>query len=125
MSLIRLDPSKQINILPVNEASSSQEQHFLLHPLFTMKRLDRYILGPNEEFLAQLAKSHHEEGNLIDIIDPDLHKQMDLQSFDIFSETAYSCLKEQRSQRPNIDQIVIKLERALELQRKHENLNEL
>ncbi|GKE47461.1 hypothetical protein Tco_1478719 [Tanacetum coccineum] len=76
----------------------------------------------NEEFLAQLAKSHHEEGNLIDIIDPDLHKQMDLQSFDIFSETAYSCLKEQRSQRPNIDQIVIKLERALELQRKHENL---
>ncbi|GKE41907.1 hypothetical protein Tco_1469191, partial [Tanacetum coccineum] len=56
---------------PVNEASSSQEQHFLLHPLFTMKRLDRYILGPNEEFLAQLAKSHHEEGNLIDIIDPE------------------------------------------------------
>ncbi|KAI3511234.1 hypothetical protein L1887_18381 [Cichorium endivia] len=43
------------------------------------------------------------------------------QSFKIFSETAYCCLKPQRSQRPNIDQIVIKLEEALEYQWKHEN----
>ncbi|GKC46846.1 hypothetical protein Tco_1064568 [Tanacetum coccineum] len=56
--LFTIDPSKQINILPVIEASSSQEQRFLLHPLFTMKRLDQYIHGPNEEFLAQFVGSN-------------------------------------------------------------------
>ncbi|KAL7617477.1 hypothetical protein Lser_V15G03165 [Lactuca serriola] len=75
----------------------------------------------NSRLLAPLVKSHYELGKLDDLIDPDLWKQMDPQSFKIFSETAYYCLKEERSQRPSIDQIVIKLEKALESQWKHEN----
>ncbi|KAI3511226.1 hypothetical protein L1887_18373 [Cichorium endivia] len=46
---------------------------------------------------------------------------MDPQSFKIFSETAYCCLKEQPSQRPNIDQILIELTKALKSQRKRGN----
>ncbi|XP_052619646.1 uncharacterized protein LOC111921387 isoform X1 [Lactuca sativa] len=79
------------------------------------------IIEENNRLLAPLVKCHYEQGKVDDLIDPDLWKQMDPQSFKIFSETAYYCLKEQRSQRPSIDQIVIKLEKALESQWKHEN----
>ncbi|KAL7617476.1 hypothetical protein Lser_V15G03164 [Lactuca serriola] len=75
----------------------------------------------DSRLFAPLVKSHYELGKLDDLIYPDLWKQMHPQSFKIFSETAYYCLKEQRSQRPSIDQIVIKLEKALESQWKHEN----
>ncbi|KAI3511231.1 hypothetical protein L1887_18378 [Cichorium endivia] len=77
--------------------------------------------GNGNRLLAPLAKSHYEGGRLENLIDPNLQKQMLPQSFKIFSETAYCCLNEQRSQRPSIDQIVIKLEKALECQRKYEN----
>ncbi|GKD58883.1 hypothetical protein Tco_1296392 [Tanacetum coccineum] len=46
---------------------------------------------------------------------------MDTQSLDIFAEIAYDCLNEERSQRPNIDEIVTRLEKALELQLEHQN----
>ncbi|KAL7617479.1 hypothetical protein Lser_V15G03163 [Lactuca serriola] len=75
----------------------------------------------DSRFLVPLVKSHYELGKLDDLIHPDLRKQMDPLSFRIFSETAYYCLKKQRSQRPIIDQIVIKLEKALKSQWKHEN----
>ncbi|KAJ0735750.1 putative protein kinase RLK-Pelle-CrRLK1L-1 family [Helianthus annuus] len=71
-------------------------------------------------FLARLARSHYENGNLDDIIHPDLHKQMDEGSLKKFSEAAYCCLKDQRSQRPNIDQLVFALDQALKLQMAHE-----
>ncbi|GJV11602.1 kinase-like domain-containing protein [Tanacetum coccineum] len=57
--------------------------------------------------LAQVAKSHYEKRQLEELIDPDSRKQMNQESFDIFSEAAYNCLKEQRAERPSIDQIVI------------------
>lgn len=79
------------------------------------------IVEENNRLLAPLVKCHYEQGKLDDLIDPDLWKQMDPQSFKIFSENAYYYLKEQRPQRPRIDQIVIKLEKALESQWKHEN----
>ncbi|CAH1442275.1 unnamed protein product [Lactuca virosa] len=75
----------------------------------------------DKEFLAPLAIFHYDEGTLEDIIDPDLWKQIDKDSFKIFSETAYNCLKEERGERPHIDQIIIRLDKALDLQRKHEN----
>ncbi|KAL4582457.1 hypothetical protein LXL04_007007 [Taraxacum kok-saghyz] len=75
---------------------------------------------PDEQLLAPLAISHYEEKTLYDLIDPDLWKQMDPVSFSVFSKTAYDCLKEQRSDRPNIDEIVIRLREALDLQRKRE-----
>ncbi|GJW86334.1 kinase-like domain, phloem protein 2-like protein [Tanacetum coccineum] len=66
--------------------------------------------------LVPLAIFHYREKILDDIIDPDLWKQMDPQSFDIFAKIAYDCLNEERSQRPNIDETVTRLEKAVELQ---------
>ncbi|KAJ0874376.1 putative protein kinase RLK-Pelle-DLSV family [Helianthus annuus] len=99
--------------MPIKLPNSSKEQGFALNPLFTMKRLDQYSHAPYPELLAQLARSHYDEENLDDIIDPYLRDKMDPESFKIFSETAYNCLKEQRAQRPNIDQILRNLEKAL------------
>ncbi|GJT88108.1 kinase-like domain, phloem protein 2-like protein [Tanacetum coccineum] len=58
------------------------------------------------KYLAPLAITHYREKRLDEIIDWNLWKQMDSQSFNIFAETAYDCLNEERSQRPNIDEIV-------------------
>ncbi|GKC40390.1 kinase-like domain, phloem protein 2-like protein, partial [Tanacetum coccineum] len=69
-----------------------------------------------EGLLSKLAKCH-----LDDMIMPQLRKQMDLKSFKIFSETAYWCIKEDRADRPYIDQVVKRLEKALKHQRKYEN----
>ncbi|PWA35454.1 protein kinase-like domain, Phloem protein 2-like protein [Artemisia annua] len=70
----------------------------------------------DNKYLVPMAIFHYRENLLDDIIDPDLLEQMDPQSFNIFTETAYDCLNEERSQRPNIDEIVSRLEKALELQ---------
>ncbi|KAM0012665.1 putative protein kinase RLK-Pelle-DLSV family [Helianthus debilis subsp. tardiflorus] len=113
-------PPANVAILP-GKSYSMKEHCFILQPLFTMKRLDQYLHMPNEEILAQLAKSHYEEENLDDIIDPALREQMDPESLKIFSETAYNCLKDKRAQRPNIDQILRNLEKALRLQMRREN----
>ncbi|KAM0008466.1 putative protein kinase RLK-Pelle-LRR-I-1 family [Helianthus debilis subsp. tardiflorus] len=75
-----------------------------------------YIPDNNGVFLVKLARSHYENGTLSDIIDSGLQNQMDSQALKVFSETAYSCLKEQHSQRPNIDQVIFALEQALNLQ---------
>nr|GEU69974.1 protein kinase-like domain, phloem protein 2-like protein [Tanacetum cinerariifolium] len=74
----------------------------------------------SNKYLAPLALTHYREKTLDEIIDSDLWEQMDLQSFDIFMETAYDCLNEERSQRPNINEIVTRLEKALELQLEHQ-----
>lgn len=69
-----------------------------------------------EGLLSQLAKSHLE-----DMMDPHLRKQMEPKSLEIFSETAYCCIKEERADRPYINQVVKRLGKAFELQWKHEN----
>nr|XP_043609238.1 uncharacterized protein LOC122581141 isoform X2 [Erigeron canadensis] len=72
-------------------------------------------------YFARMARAGYEEKTLDEKIDPDLRKQMScLESLNIFSETAYFCLKEQRSQRPDMKKVLQKLERALELQHKHD-----
>ncbi|GJU52669.1 kinase-like domain, phloem protein 2-like protein, partial [Tanacetum coccineum] len=75
----------------------------------------------DNKYLALVAVSHYREKKLNEMIDWDLWKQMDLQSFNIFKEIAYDCLNEERSKRPNIDEIVTSLEKALELQLEHHN----
>ncbi|GJZ58669.1 kinase-like domain, phloem protein 2-like protein [Tanacetum coccineum] len=52
----------------------------------------------DNKYLAPLAITHYREKKLDEIIDWDLWNQMDSQSFDIFAEIAYDCLKEERSQ---------------------------
>ncbi|GJZ37171.1 kinase-like domain-containing protein [Tanacetum coccineum] len=75
----------------------------------------------NNKYLASLAVTHYRESKLDEIIDWDLWNQMDSQSFNIFAKIAYDCLNEERSQRPNIDEIVTRLEKALEIQLEHHN----
>ncbi|XP_022040052.1 uncharacterized protein LOC110942571 isoform X4 [Helianthus annuus] len=77
---------------------------------------------PNDDnwYFARMARAHYEERKLDDLIDPVLRKQMNLQSLNMFAEIAYCCIKEKRSQRPDMKTIRTRLERALELQGKYE-----
>lgn len=79
------------------------------------------IDNDSNKYLAPLAVTRYKEKRLNEIIDWDLWKHMNSQSFNIFAETAYDCLNEERSQRPNIDEIVTRLEKALELQLEHQD----
>ncbi|GJY10048.1 kinase-like domain, phloem protein 2-like protein [Tanacetum coccineum] len=76
----------------------------------------------DNKYLAPVAIFHYREKILDGIIDPSLWEQMNPRSFNIFAKTAYDCLNEERSQRPSIDEIVTRLEKALELQLVHENV---
>ncbi|GJQ99862.1 kinase-like domain, phloem protein 2-like protein [Tanacetum coccineum] len=80
------------------------------------------INSDTNKYLAPLAVTHYREKRLDEIIDWDLWKQMDSHSLDIFTKTAYDCVNEERSQRPNIDEVVTRLEKALELQLKHQKV---
>ncbi|GKC05997.1 kinase-like domain, phloem protein 2-like protein, partial [Tanacetum coccineum] len=76
---------------------------------------------PDNKYLTTLVIFHYKMKILDEIIDPVLWKQMDPQSFSIFAQIAYDCLNEQRLQRPNIDEIVTRLESALKLQMERQN----
>ncbi|GKA50619.1 kinase-like domain-containing protein [Tanacetum coccineum] len=69
----------------------------------------------DNKYLAPMAILHYQEEKLEDIVEWNLWKQMDPQSFKVFTEIAYDCLNEEPSQRPDINEIVTKLEKALEL----------
>ncbi|XP_071719527.1 uncharacterized protein [Rutidosis leptorrhynchoides] len=107
------------------ETYSSKQQFITLHPLYTTKKLEKYVHMPKEGLLAQLAKSCYDDESLDDMIDQSLLEQIDPESLKVYSETAYNCLKEQQAQRPNIDQIVRDLDRALKLQMRRENQEQL
>ncbi|GJZ49883.1 kinase-like domain, phloem protein 2-like protein [Tanacetum coccineum] len=79
------------------------------------------IANDTNKYLVPAAILNYNEKKLDEIIDWDLWKQMDPQSFDMFAETAYECLNEEESQRPSMDEIVTRLERVLELQLEHQN----
>ncbi|PWA58993.1 receptor-like tyrosine-protein kinase kin-15 [Artemisia annua] len=79
----------------------------------------------DNKYLASVAVAHYMEKKLNEIIDLDLLNQMDSQSFNIFAEIAFDCLNEERSERPNIDEIVTRLKKALELQLEHDNANSM
>jgi serine/threonine protein kinase len=79
------------------------------------------LFGYRNDRLAPLAISLYREKKLIKMIDPQLLKQMDLHSFNLFAEIAYECLDNEQSRRPNIDDILPRLEKALELQLKPES----
>ncbi|GJW08542.1 kinase-like domain-containing protein [Tanacetum coccineum] len=64
-------------------------------------------------------KNKKKQKTLHKIIDPGLWKQMDLHSFIMFAEIAFDCLDKERSRRPDIDGIVPRLEKALELAREN------
>nr|XP_043612058.1 probable receptor-like protein kinase At5g59700 [Erigeron canadensis] len=76
----------------------------------------------DNRFLAPLFIFHYENKSLNNIIHPDLRHQMTRRSLTRLYEVAYSCLKEDRVQRPKMNDIVIELEKAFELQQPLENL---
>ncbi|GKC21030.1 kinase-like domain, phloem protein 2-like protein [Tanacetum coccineum] len=59
----------------------------------------------------------YRDEKLEDLVEWNLWKQIDPQSFKVFTEIAYDCLNEEPSQRPDINEIITKLEKALELAR--------
>ncbi|GJU15846.1 kinase-like domain, phloem protein 2-like protein [Tanacetum coccineum] len=71
----------------------------------------------DNKYLAPMAILHYREDKLEDIVEWNLWKQIDPQSFEVFTEIAYACLNEEPSQRPDINEIITKLEKALELAR--------
>ncbi|GKA07181.1 kinase-like domain, phloem protein 2-like protein [Tanacetum coccineum] len=71
--------------------------------------------------MTPMAIFHYREKTLDDIMDPKLWKQIDPQSFNVFTQTAYDCLNEERSQRPDIGEVVTRLESALKLQMERQN----
>ncbi|GJU28542.1 kinase-like domain, phloem protein 2-like protein [Tanacetum coccineum] len=79
------------------------------------------IADDTNKYLAPAAILLYKGKKLNDIVDWDLWKQMDSQSFDLYAEIAYNCLNEEESQRPSIDEIVTRLEKVLELQLEHHN----
>nr|GEZ47352.1 protein kinase-like domain-containing protein [Tanacetum cinerariifolium] len=83
------------------------------------------IADNNHNYLASLAITHYRENTLYDIIDPILRNQMHLQSFNILAGAVYDCLNEEQSRRPNIDAIVLRLEKALELQLKPQTYEQM
>nr|XP_043612063.1 uncharacterized protein LOC122583754 [Erigeron canadensis] len=80
-----------------------------------------HVVDVDDRFLASLFISHYENESLNDIILPDHMTQTSLTGF---SKTAYSCLKENRRRRPDMNDILIELEKALELQQELENLRQ-
>ncbi|GJZ88369.1 kinase-like domain, phloem protein 2-like protein [Tanacetum coccineum] len=68
----------------------------------------------DDKYLASVAIILYRATETHKMIDCDLREQMNSESFDIFTETAYDCVNEEGSQRPNIDEIVMRLEKALE-----------
>ncbi|GKD35796.1 kinase-like domain-containing protein [Tanacetum coccineum] len=81
---------------------------------------EAFISTENNKFEAPLAIFQFEGRKLHELVDPDLFKQMDPQSFNIFSETAYYCLKERRAP-ISMNQVLTTLKRALKLQEQYEN----
>lgn len=75
------------------------------------------IPDESHKYLAPAVILHYRDEKLNEIIYWGLQKQIDPQSLNVFAEMAYACLAEERSQRPNIDEIVTGLENALELAR--------
>ncbi|GKF68794.1 kinase-like domain, phloem protein 2-like protein, partial [Tanacetum coccineum] len=69
----------------------------------------------DNNYLAPMVILHYREEKLEDLLEWNLSKQIDPQSFKVFTEIAYDCLNEERLQRPDINEIVTKLEKALEL----------
>ncbi|MFS7990884.1 putative protein kinase RLK-Pelle-CrRLK1L-1 family [Helianthus anomalus] len=73
-----------------------------------------YIRNDANRLLAPLVMRHYENETLHDIVHPDLRNQISRGALRRYSKTAYSCLKEDTMQRPNMVTVIDELEKALE-----------
>ncbi|KAM0024576.1 putative protein kinase RLK-Pelle-CrRLK1L-1 family [Helianthus debilis subsp. tardiflorus] len=81
-----------------------------------------YIENGANRFLSKLVKYHSGKKTLEEIIYPDIRNQMSTGSLRIYVELAYSCINDDRANRPNMDKILEELEKALKLQLRRENI---
>ncbi|MFS7915069.1 putative protein kinase RLK-Pelle-CrRLK1L-1 family [Helianthus anomalus] len=81
-----------------------------------------YIENGANRFLSTLVKYHSGKKTLEEIIYPDIRNQMSTGSLRIYVELAYSCINDDRANRPNMDKILEELEKALKLQLRRENI---
>nr|XP_043608996.1 uncharacterized protein LOC122580917 [Erigeron canadensis] len=120
-SLLYMDPAFETTGGLTNKSDVFSFGVVLFEVLFGM--VASFVPTPDHYdnwYFARMARASYEEKTLDDMIHFDLQEQMNLESFNIFSETAYFCLKEERSQRPDMNKVLQRLERALELQYKHD-----
>ncbi|GKC73234.1 kinase-like domain-containing protein [Tanacetum coccineum] len=89
--------------------------------LFEVLLGEKAITDNRDIQLAQAAKSRYENEQLDDWINTDLRKQMNGESLKIVLETAYGCLNEDHTKRPNIDQVLENLIKAVNLEREQSN----
>nr|GFA47744.1 protein kinase-like domain, phloem protein 2-like protein [Tanacetum cinerariifolium] len=76
---------------------------------------------PDNKYLGLVVVFHYKNKILDEIMDPVLWKQMGQQSFNVFAQTTYDCLNEERSQRPDIGEVVTRLKETLKLQMQRQN----
>ncbi|CDP06209.1 unnamed protein product [Coffea canephora] len=77
---------------------------------------------PQEQVnLAEWAKKCYKKGIIHRVVDPDVKGEIAPQCLRIFAETAINCLKDQGIQRPGMDDVVGRLEFALQVQEAAEN----
>ncbi|XP_076911126.1 receptor-like protein kinase FERONIA [Bidens hawaiensis] len=81
---------------------------------------ETFLSKEDNSFQTSSATFHFENREFHKFVDPDLFSQMDQLSFNIFSRTAYNCLIKQREP-PTMDEILKRLERALQVQLMYEN----
>ncbi|GJY78414.1 kinase-like domain, phloem protein 2-like protein [Tanacetum coccineum] len=111
-----LEPKLSEFRLSMKIEASQRHHSFHVDKVWDMEGEGKSVIANDtNKYLAPMAITHYREQKLHEIIDWDLWQQMDSESFNIFVETAYGCLNEERSQRPDIDDIVPKLEIALKL----------
>ncbi|MFS7915018.1 putative protein kinase RLK-Pelle-CrRLK1L-1 family [Helianthus anomalus] len=81
-----------------------------------------YIQNGADRFLSKFVKNFLEERIVNHIDFPDIRSQMSTRSLRIYVKLAYSCINDDRANRPNMDKIVDELEKALKLQVQRENI---
>ncbi|KAJ0703194.1 putative protein kinase RLK-Pelle-CR4L family [Helianthus annuus] len=72
------------------------------------------------ESLGPLAKRFYEEGKLDEIVFVGIKEQLGPESLSIFASMAYQCLHDESEARPTANELVIQLNKALDVQKDYE-----
>jgi len=75
--------------------------------------------------LVEWGKTCYQNGNLLEIIDPNVSGEIAPRCLRKFGEVASKCLHEEGSERPAIEEVVWRLEFALQLQEDAEKMDGL